>query len=330
MEIDASDPVYNGQNIWRAQFNNPTNGFSTTFKNLQVAEDSIVIFAAGRDTLGPSLAASSFGSAQTFDFNDPAFNEAVETRYQSGAGEVPPTDVGPWGGSIGFSINTNWGYAGPDEPPEPGKFDFFSVAMHEIAHVLGVGTADSWDTWVDGGQFTGPNAMAANLSSPGDPVGLSGGRDHWTEGTMSLVDGQSQEAAMDPTIHLGARKWLTDLDVAALTDIGWEIDSEPLLGDMDLSGTVDFDDVAPFVLGLNDPIGYAASFGQSPSVTGDTDLDGDFDFDDIPGFVDLLAGSSQLSLTASAPEPSSAALATVAILLVLCQRRRPQQPRRSA
>ena len=135
---------------------------------------------------------------------------------------------------------------------------------------------------------------------------------------------------MDPTIGRGVRKWLTDLDIAALTDIGWEIESEPLLGDMDLSGTVDFDDVAPFVLGLNDPIGYAASFGQAPSVAGDTDLDGDFDFDDVSGFVDLLAGSSQLSLTASVPEPSSAALATVAILLVLCQRRRSQQPRRSA
>jgi hypothetical protein len=99
--------------------------------------------------------------------------------------------------------------------------------------------------------------------------------------------------------------------------------------DMDLSGTIDFDDVDPFVLGLNDPIGYAASFGQSPSVAGDTDLDGDFDFDDVPGFVDLLAGSSSLTLTASVPEPSSAALATVVILLVLCQRRRSQQARRS-
>ena len=121
LEINPSDPVYEGTNSWQANFNNPT--------------------------------------------------------------------IAPWGGSIGFNINTNWGYAGPDDPPGPGKFDFFSVAMHEIAHILGIGTADSWDTWVDGGQFTGPNAMAANLSSPGDPVGLSGGRDHWAEGTMSLVDG---------------------------------------------------------------------------------------------------------------------------------------------
>jgi hypothetical protein len=41
-------------------------------------------------------------------------------------------------------------------------------------------------------------------------------------GTLGSVDGTSQEAAMDPVNRRGVRKHYTDLDIAALTDIGWE------------------------------------------------------------------------------------------------------------
>jgi len=45
---------------------------------------------------------------------------------------------------------------------------------------------------------------------------------------MSFVDGVSQETAMDPTISYGARKVFTDLDMAALDDVGWDIAAVPL------------------------------------------------------------------------------------------------------
>jgi len=39
--------------------------------------------------------------------------------------------------------------------------------------------------------------------------------------------GASQEAAMDPTLAPGTRKLFTDLDVAALDDIGWDAAQVP-------------------------------------------------------------------------------------------------------
>jgi hypothetical protein len=62
-------------------------------------------------------------------------------------------------------------------------------------------------------------------------------------------------------------------------------------GDMNLDGKVDGHDVAGFVMALNDPEDYQATYGVAATATGDIDGDGNVDFDDIAGFVALvLAG----------------------------------------
>jgi len=62
----------------------------------------------------------------------------------------------------------------------------------------------------------------------------------------------------------------------------------PLLGDMDVDGDVDFDDIDDFVLALSNPAAYFTQYGVAREVHGDTDQDGDMDFDDIDDFVALL------------------------------------------
>jgi hypothetical protein len=60
---------------------------------------------------------------------------------------------------------------------------------------------------------------------------------------------------------------------------------------MNLDGKVDGHDVAGFVMALNDPEEYQATYGVAATATGDIDGDGNVDFDDIAGFVALvLAG----------------------------------------
>jgi hypothetical protein len=81
------------------------------------------------------------------------------------------------------------------------------------------------------------------------------------------------------------------------------------LGDMDCDGDVDFDDIDPFVLGLNNPAQYEFEFGQPPEAKGDMNGDGDFDFDDIPGFVDALRGTG----VESVPEPGTLWLTLVVL-----------------
>lgn len=79
----------------------------------------------------------------------------------------------------------------------------------------------------------------------------------------------------------------------------------PLPGDMDSDGDVDFDDISPFVLGLNDPDSYESDFGVPPASRGDLDEDGDQDFDDIGAFVDAIIGGENQHV----PEPSTLLLA---------------------
>jgi len=78
-----------------------------------------------------------------------------------------------------------------------------------------------------------------------------------------------------------------------------------ITGDMDRNGGVDFDDIGPFVLGLNDAVLYESNFGAPPVALGDTDGNGVFDFDDIDGFVNLLGTGASRSVV---PEPTALSL----------------------
>jgi hypothetical protein len=91
-----------------------------------------------------------------------------------------------------------------------------------------------------------------------------------------------------------------------------------LAGDLDGDDDVDFDDIGPMVLGLNDPQGYEGQFGLQPHVRGDIDGDGDLDFDDVAPFVGLLDADPSIARRPAAalqpapvPEPSSFALALI-------------------
>lgn len=90
--------------------------------------------------------------------------------------------------------------------------------MHELAHVLGFGTASSFNNLISGGLFTGPTVNALLGYDP--PVTSDG---HWANGLSYL----GQETAMDPSIAAGQRKSFTELDYAAMKDMGWQVSAVP-------------------------------------------------------------------------------------------------------
>ena len=221
---------------WTATFTNPNTGKSASLINLFVPSDTLIIFAGGRD----------------FDTDDtPAVNQVgaagpgqANISLSRGQGVIVGSsaiDFSTWGGAIAFDTLSsgsprNWHFD-IHTPPAPGQTDFLTIALHELAHVFGFGTAPSFDNLVSGDQFQGANTI--NLT--GSTVSLGPNEDHWASGTTSPPYADPPISALAAPLVLGRRRVLTPLDYAALADIGWEVPDKllGLHGDIDADGDID-------------------------------------------------------------------------------------------
>ena len=235
-------------NTWTANFIHPGTGNPIAITDRSIAADTIVIYVGGRE-----LGGSTLGEAGPGGFTSSGIGSFIDSVVRGNSSETFAT----WGGAASFdSVDTVWNFdlAGP----VAGENDFYSVALHELAHVLGLAVpSDAFDDhFIPGtdptadenpgtnGQFTGANALAAYnadnglsetfvplvaemLDDPGTPlVDETSFEDrHFAEGLTSNIFGTTtlQEALLDPTLTLGTRKELTNVDVGALLDIGFEL-----------------------------------------------------------------------------------------------------------
>ena len=242
--IDPTDDPAGTDNTWKARFTDPGDNAgspkdpsddpSVTVDDPFVGRDRILIFAGGKDI-------RSLGRGGPGGFKDlrgsEAFIDAVDTRGESGENESPETDFGPWGGSITFDTNLDndrrWHFGETTQGLESDEFDFYSVAVHEMLHVLGfVDGSNAFGALVttnDQGEkvFTGARARAEYDETGNVPLNGTDGS-HWQEALVDQrFDGTDQEVVMDPNTAIGERKPLTRLDVAAMSDIGWETNNPP-------------------------------------------------------------------------------------------------------
>jgi hypothetical protein len=211
----AINPV--GGNSWTASFDDPSTGALRNIFNLNVPANTLIVFAGGQNNGGASVGEGGFGGWSASGSSD--WLNTVAARGQVGALSSTPTDVGPWGGSLSFDTNTNWYFGGPGQIPPNFQYDFYSIALHELGHVLGIGTAASWSRLVSGGHFYG--ASSFNASDQGGHPATDASGSHWAPGTT--VGGA--EADMTPYITAGTQKQFTALDWDGLRDIGWQIDT---------------------------------------------------------------------------------------------------------
>ncbi|PWJ12922.1 calcium-binding protein [Jannaschia seohaensis] len=176
--------------------------------------DDLLIFV-GAEAQGGPLAVGGFDGVGDGGIG---LGDALSARVTGDfRGQGPVTDFEPWAGTISYDPNAEWSF--DLEAADPARVDFVSVSLHEIGHVLGFGTAAIFDqlggigTETEG-QFMGVNAMRVN---GGEPVPLQVGLGHVAEGF-----GDSQ-VLMDPSLTRGNRLSPSEIDLAILADIGWEI-----------------------------------------------------------------------------------------------------------
>lgn len=211
-----------GSNSWDVQVSNPANPSATVSRgNLEVPANTVIVYVGGA-ALGGSVLAQAGPAGYSASGDATWVNQTVEKRDLS-LGAYARTAVG----SLSFNSATSWFF---DPTPQAnatfaGQYDFFSVAAHELLHVLGFGITDTgwgWKANLFGGTFNGSRSLDEK-SSAQLGISLNAGSDHWAQNTLSfsMRDGTSQETLMDPDIGTGVRKYLTTLDLRAMTDIGY-------------------------------------------------------------------------------------------------------------
>lgn len=181
---------------------------ATNFTSETVIDD--VLIFVGCASFSGGIAQSS-NPAAIGSVTDIALSTRLRERYMGARFQ-------PWTGWISFHCDEPWFF---DPTPETvndipnEQNDFHSTAMHEIAHVLGFGTSDAFAAHVGGGTFTGPQAVAVY----GMPVPMTASGVHF----QSSVVTEGQVTLMDVSRTVGTRTPATNLDRAAMSDIGYTL-----------------------------------------------------------------------------------------------------------
>lgn len=209
-----------GLNTWSWLFTDPTSGGSVTVTDPTANAGEVRVYVGARSLAGPLALGGGVGysAAGTQTWLDTISNRNTTQAFK------------PYAGVITFDTAQSW-YTGILDSVDPLKFDFYSVASHELAHVLGFTTGVN--AWVANSNqpaflYIGSNATA----SYGANVPLHSGLSHWASGTQY----GGHDMLMVPAIASGVRNDWTAPEFGVLKDLGYVVIPEPAMAWLILCG----------------------------------------------------------------------------------------------
>lgn len=229
LRIDAAE--YPGC-LWTAEPMHPATGATISIPNLVVPANTIIVYVGARDLGGSAAGLAGPGGWGASSINA-GWLPLLRGRGSAGAAIEPAalkTDFAPWGGSIAFDIDTTWNFS---QSQNASGTEFISIALHEMCHVLGIGTADSWYNKISSSVFTGnASTRSYGVNPPLSGSGHFGGAVTTSKsfGSFNVPHGTIRQVLMLPALTDNGTNFTvaSDLDLAALVDIGWKI-SPPLI-----------------------------------------------------------------------------------------------------